>query len=495
MPLTALTTLFRTPAVSPLASADIELQPLPAHGAMPPPLSSPDAVPPSAGRLAPNDFFSPPPVGSTAHHIDAVAMLLRDPQTMPLADLLSSEIGAHRRAGAQRLDTLVTGNRTLAELGGHPETLAQLRELAEQARTGSLPSPQEVRETVGKIDASLEAVRHDATQPHAVLVASQVLDGIRGRSSASLAQALNAPARAQREHAAQRVELLLGHLESLASQPGSNPDDSRASPPLPPGLRREIARFVLEAGPALTPMQWDRLGACGDGLGLPVGEWMTHCRRLAAGAAQAVAAVREVPSVAGQAGGKRTPPPTAAALKRLTVVAQSAREYGKAVLGDDPAQGVDGRPPHRTALKGAISAEVRKMTYQEALELHRRLLDPQCVALRALARRALQARSGDHVGGAEQGATSGVQRQELEAWLAAFDELLAVLEEMAPPDGGAAGRKAGNADVPAPGKGKQKVRSEGETGVYEGNTGAAHDVAARDMFKEIFGFQDASPAG
>ncbi|TWG81687.1 hypothetical protein L602_000400000060 [Cupriavidus gilardii J11] len=427
----------------------------------------------------------PPPGGirTYSHHVTSALALLRGDTEPPLADLLCSDAASDRRTGLLKLEALMAGAGPVSVLDGHGSASETLRQLHQQACVDRLPPREALRESLRTVVGQLDAMMVDSVPDEPRQAAAAIKAVLGGKGGKTTAELLNSFRSDDRLAGNAKLDELLQHLQALSSlhgrpDPGEMSDDNTPSA-LPDALAEELRHLILSAGHAVLPERRAKLLNC-QHLGLPFDSWLEKCDALAKSASDAMTALRTKPAPAAGQPGREYPPPSGDSLAKIARTAKAAREL--AVTAAPHANRSTQSANYRVALRGPFAALVREMRPDEAAELYRRLKQPECVAMRDLAVRALSSRQPVDEGCSTQATRLAAERQQLEDWLAAYDMLLEMLHEYTgeAPEVPRAESAQGEPAQPQP--------------VAGGDVSAQQNVRAKEMFMATFGFNvDAAP--
>lgn len=435
-----------------------------------------------------------------SHHATAALALLRGDKEPPLEDLLCSDAPSDRSAALHKLEALVAPGGPVSVLDGHGAAADTLRQLHQQACADQLPPPDVLRQSLSSVNAQLDSMATVPGEPGAAAAAIKVV--LAGKAGKTTADLLNSFRGDDRIAGNARLDELLQHLQVLSrmhlqQDPGQNPGqlpDGSTPAALPDALAVELRQLILSAGHAVLPERRDALLACRH-LGLPVASWFDKCDTLTRSASHAMTALRTRPGAATGQPGREYPPPSGNSFAKVGQMAKAARNL--AVTAAPHPNRSRQSAHYRIALRGPLAALVRDMSPQEAAELYRRLKEPECLSLRAMAARALWSRQQLNEGSSAQATLLAAEREQLEDWLAAYDMLLGTLEDYLALDPQAAAA----AGVPAQRQPRADPAAPAGTEAAEPPDPASVAVLpeqharAQEMFKTTFGFGvDPAPA-
>ncbi|KAA0180658.1 hypothetical protein FX016_12300 [Cupriavidus gilardii] len=413
-----------------------------------------------------------------ASHVDAALTLLRRRTGVPLAERLATGLPSDRAAAIALLDALLTDGKPAGPLAAssplaasEPGRRAIAQALALRDRLQSEPSADAatLQHAVDELVGTLEAIPYG--REHSVLRerGDAALRAIVGGPPWDLAAMINSDRLPDRQAAARQIDMLLAHVRVLAGNSGQAPSADR----FPPALRAALHRLVLEGGHGLNAAQRLALRQC------PVlGQELEPM--LQAGSTLSSVATDTLDRFCRHAGHCTADASQhagdAVLLAELAALGASARKLAdsaRALIGDADRAGTGSDLPAadsapESLLHDALATRLAALKPNDIANLHRWMTTPAMLALRAMVHRSARPGERHDTGTSRAASALAGQRRLLGDWLAAYDQLSALLTmRMAWQAAPAAKREAANkktkpAAAPLPSASDAKARAAGK---------------------------------
>lgn len=436
---------------------------------------------------------APDPAG----HVDAALALLRRRTGVPLGERVASGLPSDRTAAIALLDALLADGKPPGPLASSSplaasepgrRAIAQACALRDRLHSGASADAVTLQHAVDDLVGALEAVPYG--REHAALrqLADAALRPIVGGPPWDLVAMVNSDRLPDRRAAAGQIDTLLAHVRALA-RGGEAPPDER----FPPALRAALHRLVVEGGHALSPVQRMALRQC------PVlGPELEPV--LQAGSTLASVTANTVDRLCRHAGHCAADASQhagdAVLLAELAALGASARKLsdsarpplGAAVRAEGGSDWYVSDSARESLLHDALTTRMPALKPNDIANLHRWMTTPAMLALRSMVHRSTRADERHHEGTSRAASALAGQRRLLEDWLAAYDQLSAVLtmrmalqaEPAAKRDSGKKSAKPGA--KPSPRAGNAKPSAAGKAPIS--NQGGAHSDPANPASAE-----------
>lgn len=457
------------------------MHPCPALGLLRPPLPQ---EPVSSG--VPLD--SPDP----ASHVDAALTLLRRRTGVPLGERLATGLPSDRAAAIALLGGLLADGKPAGPLASSSplaasepgrRAIAQALALRDRLQGEASADAATLQHAVDELVGSLEAIPYG--RQHAALrePADAALRAIVGGPPWDLVAMVNSDRLPDRQAAAKQIDMLLAHVEVLAGGGEAPPADL-----FPPALRAALHRLVLEGGHGLSPAQRSALRQC-PVLG-PELEPM-----LQAGSTLSSVATNTLERLCRQAGNCTADASRHAGdailLGELAALGASARKLansappiGDAVRADTGSDRPAADSAPESLLHDALATRLPALKPNDIANLHRWMTTPAVLALRTMVHRSARASERQDTGTSRTASALAGQRRLLGDWMAAYDQLSALLTmRMALQAEPAVKREAGKkttkpAATPSPRASDARTRAAGKAPASDQGVAGPADAAS-----------------
>lgn len=463
--------------------------------------------------LPPEPVPSPVPLDAPdpASHVDAALALLRRRTGVPLAERLATGLPSDRAAAIALLDALLADGKQAGPLAsssplaasetGH-SAIAQALALRDRLRSAASADAATLQHAVDDLVGTLESI--PCGREHAALRerGNAALRAIVGGPQWDLVAMINSDRLPDRQAAASQIDTLLAHVGVLADG-----REALLADRFPPALRAALHRLALEGGHGLGPTQRMALRQC-PVLG-PELEPM-----LQAGSTLSSAATNTLERLCRHAGDCAADASRhagdAVLLTELAALGASARKLADSARPIGDAVGAGGGSDWRASdsareslLDDALATRLSALSPNDIANLHRWMTTSAMPALRSMVHRSTRAGERHDPGTSRAASALAGHRRLLGDWLAAYDQLSALLTmRMALQAEPAAKRKAGKTVAkpevaPSPGASDAKTRAAGKgpahsaseqasQGASSASAQAAAVAAAKVLFRQLF---------
>jgi len=418
-----------------------------------------------------------------ASHVDAALSLLRRHTGVPLGERVATGLPSDRSAAIALLDALLADGKPPGPLASSSplaasepgrNAIAQALALRDRLHSDASADAATLQRAVDELVGALEAMPYG--REHAALreQADAALRAIVGGPPWDLVAMINSDRLPDRQAAARQIDTLLAHVEVLAGGGQAPPADR-----FPPALRAALHRLVLEGGHGLSPAQRLALRQC-PVLG-PELEPM-----LQAGSTFSSVATNTLDRFCRHAGHCAADASRhagdAVLLAELAALGASARKLANSArppIGDAVRAGTGSDRStvggaQESLLQDALATRLQALKPNDIANLHRWMTTPTMLALRTMVQRSARASERQDTGTSRAASALAGQRRLLGDWMAAYDQLSALLAmRMALQEEPASKREAG--------KKKTKAGATPTPGASDAKTSAAGKAPAADQ--------------